>query len=156
PTWRRQMGGNDGRPYGGAPTCTNEANRCRYGASRGMSDRATTRVALTQCARTKPLAAPTPLGARIKRAGPEPHLLSAEEGAPTRRQAGAVARVDAIEQTQVGRPIRRAAAGIVLLVLRRGLLADLRRDFQERAAGRFHLELDVRGFHQILHQHERF
>jgi hypothetical protein len=47
-------------------------------------------------------------------------------------------RIDNVDHAQVRRPIGRAAAGIVTLVLVRGLFADLCRDFDQVAAGRFH------------------
>ncbi len=42
----------------------------------------------------------------------------------------------------------RATAGIVMLVLMRGFLADLCRNLDERVTGRFHLKLNVGGFEQ--------
>src|SRR5262249_39098599 len=66
-----------------------------------------------------------------------------------------VARVDAVEQAQEGRPVGRAAAAVVLLVLPGGLLADVRRDLDQVATRRFHPELDVGRLEQVLHQHER-
>ena len=55
---------------------------------------------------------------------------------------------------QIGRPIGRAAARIVGLVLQRDLLADGGGNLDRLAAGRLHLELDGGGRHQILHQDE--
>jgi hypothetical protein len=65
-------------------------------------------------------------------------------------------RIDGVEHPQVRRPIGRAAAGIVMLVLVRGLFADLCRDFDQVAAGRFHFELNVGRIDQQLHQDEGF
>src|SRR5262245_10073198 len=65
-------------------------------------------------------------------------------------------RTDGVEHAQVRRPIGRAAAGIVMLVLVRGLFADLRRDFDQVAAGRFHFELNVGRLEERLHQDKGF
>src|SRR5580704_13851481 len=53
----------------------------------------------------------------------------------------APAGIGRIEHALIGRPVGRAAAGIVMLVLMRGLLANLGGDFDQRAAGRFHAQL---------------
>src|SRR5436305_9078234 len=53
-----------------------------------------------------------------------------------------IARIEAVEHTKVSRPISGAAAAVVLFVLHHGLLADLRRDFYQLAAGCFHAQLD--------------
>ena len=58
----------------------------------------------------------------------------------------AKARIDAIQDAQIGRPIGRAAAAVMCLELRRGLLANLRRDLDQLLAGRFELDLNFGGF----------
>ena len=68
--------------------------------------------------------------------------------------SGPIARIDPVEHAQIGRPIGRAAAAVVLVVLGDRLAADLRRDLDQLAAGRLHHELDFGGFHQMLHQDE--
>src|ERR1700722_16834860 len=41
-----------------------------------------------------------------------------------------------------------------MLILMRGLLANLRWNLDERVTGRFHLELNIGGFEQRFHQHK--
>src|SRR5207302_8966859 len=70
--------------------------------------------------------------------------------------SGPIARVDAVEQPQIGRPFGRAAAAVVLLVLGDGLLANVRWDLDQLGACRLHDHLDFGGLDQMLHQAERF
>src|SRR5262249_34443816 len=65
-----------------------------------------------------------------------------------------IARIEAIEHTKISRPIRGAAAAVVFFVLHRGLLANLRRDLDQLAAGRFHAQLNFGGLQQVFHQDE--
>src|SRR6185437_8552063 len=67
-----------------------------------------------------------------------------------------IARVDAVKHPKIRRPVGAAAARIMVLVLLGGLGADVGRDFDQIALGRFQLDLDVDGVEQRLHQHERF
>src|SRR5262245_41256279 len=84
------------------------------------------------------------------RATPAPPRLS-----PAARGGSvAVARIDAIEHAQISRPVGRAAAAIVLLVLRHRLVADVRRDLDQLATGCLHRELYLRRLQQMLHQDE--
>src|SRR5437763_1639476 len=65
-----------------------------------------------------------------------------------------IARIEAVEHTKVSRPISGAAAAVVLFVLHHGLLADLRRDFYQLAAGCFHAQLDFGRLQQVFHEDE--
>src|SRR5689334_22860794 len=56
----------------------------------------------------------------------------------------AVAGVDFVEDTQIGSPIMAAAPGVVMFVLLRRFGADLRRNLDQRIAGGFHHQLDMR------------
>src|SRR3954471_10673075 len=75
-------------------------------------------------------------------------------GAPRPSSSRAIAGVDPVEHAQIGRPVGGAAAAVVLLVLRDGLGADRRWDFDQLGAGCFHRQLDFGGFEQMLHQAE--
>src|SRR5262245_13127698 len=102
----------------------------------------------------------------IERSHPQPRHLTARMDCeaipapaalslPQRAAASvAVARIDAIEHAQIRRPVGRAAAAVVLLVLRHRLLADLRRDLDQFAAGCLHGELYFRCLQQMPHQDE--
>src|SRR5262245_46664531 len=65
-----------------------------------------------------------------------------------------IARIEAVEHTKVSRPISGAATAVVLAVLHHGLLANVGRDLDQLAAGRFHAQLDFSGLQQMLHQDE--
>src|SRR5262249_23440235 len=68
--------------------------------------------------------------------------------------SGPIARIDAVEHAQIGRPVCGAAAAVVFFVLLHRLLADFGRDLDERAAGCFHGQLDFSGLQEMLHQDE--
>src|SRR5215475_10345239 len=66
----------------------------------------------------------------------------------------AVARVEFVENAQVGCPVVAAAAGIVMLILLRSLGATRGVNFTPRLPGRFQNELDFAGIDQVFHKHK--
>src|SRR4029453_13325076 len=93
-----------------------------------------------------------------------PFTSSQKEDVDARHRAGhdgsrrsvAIACVEFVEHAQVCRPVVAAAAGIVMLILLGGLLADCRGNLDQLLAGGFQPELNVRGIDEMLHQHEGF
>ena len=65
-----------------------------------------------------------------------------------------IARVEFVENAQIGRPVMAATTGIVVFVLLRGFGANRVGNFDQLFPGRFQLELDVCGINQVLHQHK--
>src|SRR5689334_5586567 len=70
------------------------------------------------------------------------------------RASGPIAGIETVEHAQIRRPVGRAAAPVVLLVLQQGLLAGFGRDLDQLTAGCFHRQLNFGGFQQMLHQNE--